>query len=46
MAVTDFFGDFDIPIFQAYGMSETTGVSCLNYEGTQYLIKTQLYVYR
>ncbi|XP_019854410.1 PREDICTED: long-chain-fatty-acid--CoA ligase ACSBG2-like [Amphimedon queenslandica] len=34
MAITEFFGDFDIPVFQAYGMSETTGVSCLNCQGS------------
>lgn len=30
MSVTDFFGGFDIPIYQLYGMSECTGVSTYN----------------
>ena len=33
MAVTEFFSEFDIPIYQTYGMSETSGVSCFNCEG-------------
>ena len=33
MSVTDFFGGFDIPIYQLYGMSECTGVSTYNIKG-------------
>ena len=33
MAVTEFLGDFDIPIYQLYGMSECTGVATYNKKG-------------
>ena len=33
MSVTEFFGEFDITINQAYGMSECTGVSTMTTDG-------------
>ena len=36
-AVSDFFADFDIPLYQAYGLSETSGAGCLNTLGKQYI---------
>jgi long-chain-fatty-acid--CoA ligase ACSBG len=33
-AVTEFFSEFDIPLYQLYGMTETTAAGCLNALGT------------
>ena len=38
MSVAEFFGEFDIIIHQAYGMSECTGVSTITKEGRSIFI--------
>lgn len=48
MAVTEYLGDFDIPIYQLYGMSECTGVATYNLKGYLYnhITKTIKFSYR
>ena len=42
-AVAEFFFNFDIPICQLYGMSESTGIACMNAPGMLYFIRKYMY---